>query len=186
MILPDHKILEYGTDLIDPFKRENVQPGSVDLTLHNVFIRPLRSRVEIDLGDLKGTVKPEDYETTFLSFFDDDSIVLDTGEFLLGSTIETVRIPDDMVGIVEGKSSLGRLGLCIHQTAGFCDAGFIGQITLEFSNLGPRPILLRPGLRICQISFTRMEAPAERPYGSPELDSKYQNQQRATVSRYAG
>jgi len=103
---------------------------------------------------------------------------------VLGSTLERVVIPDDLVARLEGKSSLGRLGLLIHSTAGFVDAGWDGQLTLELSNVANLPITLYPGMRIGQISFMRMTTPAQRPYGSDALQSKYQGQVGPRPSRY--
>ena len=111
--------------------------------------------------------------------------ILHPGEFVLGTTLERLTLPDDIVARIEGKSSLGRLGLLIHATAGFVDPGWSnGQITLELSNVAPLPIRLWPGMKIAQLSFMRMDAPAERPYGHPELGSKYQGQKGPTPSRY--
>ena len=108
---------------------------------------------------------------------------LHPGEFVLGSTLERVALPDDLVGRLEGKSSLGRVGLIIHSTAGYIDPGFEGQITLELSNVATVPILLYPGMRVAQISFLTMTTPAERPYASPGLESHYQGQTGPTESR---
>ena len=110
--------------------------------------------------------------------------MLHPGEFVLGSTVERVRLPDDLVGRLEGKSSLGRLGLLIHSTAGFVDAGWDGHLTLELSNVANLPITLYPGMKIGQISFLRMTTPAAVPYGSAGLGSKYQHQRGPTPSRY--
>ena len=110
--------------------------------------------------------------------------MLHPGEFVLGSTLERVAVPDDLVGRVEGKSSLGRLGLLIHSTAGFIDAGFDGHITLELANVASLPITLYPGMKIGQVSFMRMTTPAERPYGAGASGSKYQGQRGPTPSRY--
>jgi len=114
----------------------------------------------------------------------DDPLILHPGEFVLGSTVERVRLPDDLVGRLEGKSSLGRLGLLIHSTAGFVDAGWDGYLTLELSNVANLPITVYPGMKIGQISFLRMTTAAETPYGSATLGSKYQNQRGPTPSRY--
>jgi dCTP deaminase len=110
--------------------------------------------------------------------------MLHPGEFVLGSTLERVGVPDDLVARVEGKSSLGRLGLLIHSTAGFVDAGFEGHITLELSNAANLPITIYPGMKIGQISFLEMTTPAEHPYGSATTGSKYQGQRGPTPSRY--
>jgi dCTP deaminase len=110
--------------------------------------------------------------------------MLHPGEFVLGSTLERVGVPTDLVARVEGKSSLGRLGLVIHSTAGFIDAGFDGHVTLELANLANLPITLYPGMKIGQISFIKMTSPAEKPYGSGAKGSKYQGQRGPTPSRY--
>jgi dCTP deaminase len=114
----------------------------------------------------------------------DDAFILHPGEFVLGSTYEKVGVPDDLVARIEGKSSLGRLGLLIHSTAGFVDAGFTGHITLELSNVANLPITLYPGMKIGQVSFLRMTTPADAPYGSSTVGSKYQGQRGPTPSRY--
>jgi len=129
----------------------------------------------------------EDQEdlTELIDVGTEDPLVLHPGEFVLGSTLERVGLPDDLVARLEGKSSLGRLGLLIHSTAGFVDAGWDGHLTLELSNVANLPITVYPGMKIGQISFLRMTTPAERPYGSPGLGSKYQGQLGPTPSRYA-
>ena len=116
----------------------------------------------------------------------DESFVIHPGEFCLGRTLEWVELPDDIVARIEGKSSLGRLGLIVHATAGFCDPGWRGTLTLELNNLTRVPIKLYPGLKIAQLSFMSLDAPALRPYGSPGLGSHYQGQRAATESRYQG
>jgi dCTP deaminase len=113
-----------------------------------------------------------------------EAFLLHPGEFVLGSTLERVAVPSDLVARVEGKSSLGRLGLVIHSTAGFIDAGFDGHVTLELANLANLPITLYPGMKIGQISFIKMTSPAEKPYGSGAAGSKYQGQRGPTPSRY--
>jgi dCTP deaminase len=113
-----------------------------------------------------------------------ESFMVHPGEFVLGSTLERVAVPTDLVARVEGKSSLGRLGLVIHSTAGFIDAGFDGHVTLELANLANLPITLYPGMKIGQISFIKMTSPAEKPYGSGAKGSKYQGQRGPTPSRY--
>jgi dCTP deaminase len=122
--------------------------------------------------------------TELVTIQPDDVFILHPGEFVLGSTAERVALPDDLVARLEGKSSLGRLGLLIHSTAGFVDAGFSGHLTLELSNVANLPITLYPGMKIGQISFLRMTTPAERPYGSAGTGSKYQGQRGPTPSRY--
>jgi dCTP deaminase len=112
------------------------------------------------------------------------AFILHPGEFVLGSTLELVTLPDDIVARLEGKSSLGRLGLLIHSTAGFVDPGWNGHLTLELSNVATLPIALYPGMKIGQISFLRMTTAAENPYGSGAVSSKYQGQRGPTPSRY--
>ncbi len=114
----------------------------------------------------------------------EDPFMLHPGEFVLGSTLERVSVPDDLVARLEGKSSLGRLGLLIHSTAGYVDAGWDGQLTLELSNVANLPITLYPGMKIGQISFVKMTTAADRPYGSSDLGSKYRGQEGPKASRY--
>jgi dCTP deaminase len=115
---------------------------------------------------------------------EEEPFILHPGEFVLGSTVERVALPNDLVGRLEGKSSLGRLGLLIHSTAGFVDAGWDGQLTLELSNVANLPITLYAGMKIGQISFMQMTTPAEQPYGTGRLGSKYQGQRGPRPSRY--
>jgi dCTP deaminase len=122
--------------------------------------------------------------TELVEVAEGESFMLHPGEFVLGSTLERVAVPTDLVARVEGKSSLGRLGLVIHSTAGFIDAGFDGHVTLELANLANLPITLYPGMKIGQISFIKMTSPAEKPYGSGAKGSKYQGQRGPTPSRY--
>ena len=110
--------------------------------------------------------------------------MLHPGEFVLGSTLERIAVPDDLVARIEGKSSLGRLGLLIHSTAGFIDAGFDGHVTLELANVASLPITLYPGMKIGQVSFMQMTTPADKPYGQGATGSKYQGQRGPTPSRY--
>ena len=182
MILPDHQIEKqcdpsrYKHPLVSPFKPENLQPTSIDLTLARDFLIPQPTQA-IDLKAVsQGYIRIDDVPM----------FVLHEKEFALGSTVESVHLPSNLVGQVEGKSSLGRLGLLVHSTAGYIDAGFQGTITLEFFNLGTKPIILRPGLCICQVSFTELSSPARRPYGHKDLGSKYQGQSKTTPSKYAG
>ena len=130
--------------------------------------------VRKDLSDL----------TQEVEIVDGDAFILHPGEFVLGSTSEKISLPDDIVARIEGKSSLGRLGLLIHSTAGFIDAGFSGHITLELSNVANLPITLYPGMTTGQVSFLQMTTPADVPYGSSKLGSKYQGQRGPTPSRY--
>ena len=124
--------------------------------------------------------------TEGVTIADDEPFVIHPGEFVLGRTLERVRMPDDLVSRIEGKSSLGRLGLIVHATAGFVDPGFEGTLTLEITNLTRVPIKLWSGKPIAQLSFMTLDAPAERPYGHPDLGSHYHGQTDATESRYEG
>jgi dCTP deaminase len=165
---------------IDPFDAEAVQPASVDLRLDRVF-RTFRvtARPYVDVR------LPIDDLTELIRVDDDEPFILQPHTFCLGSTVETVTLPDDIVARVDGKSSLGRLGLLVHATAGYVDPGWTGQLTLELSNQSQMPIALYYGMRIAQISFLRLTTPASRPYGSPGLGSKYQGQKGPTASRVA-
>ena len=127
-----------------------------------------------DLSDLTESVDASD----------SDPFILHPGEFVLGSTLERIALPDDLVARLEGKSSLGRLGLLIHSTAGFVDAGWDGQITLELSNVANLPITLYPGMKVGQVSFMQMTTPADNPYGSGIIGSKYQGQVGPRPSQY--
>jgi dCTP deaminase len=182
MILSDRTIreeLESGRIVIDPLDEASIQPSSVDLRCDGIFrvFRNHTSRVidvKVDQRDL----------TELVEIDEEDSFILHPGEFVLGSTLERVAVPDDLVARIEGKSSLGRLGLLIHSTAGFIDAGFDGHITLELSNVANLPITIYPRMKIGQISFLRMTTPAAHPYGSTGTGSKYQGQRGPTPSRY--
>ena len=127
---------------------------------------------------------PQPDLTELVTVDEDEQFILHPGEFVLGQTHEWVELPDDLVARLEGKSSLGRLGLLIHSTAGYVDPGWKGNLTLELSNVANLPIALYYGMRIGQISFFRMSSPVERPYGSPELGSKYQGQSEPTASAF--
>ena len=164
---------------IDPWNPEQVQPASVDLRLGNTFRVFHNYRVtSIDLREPPANLTEE------VRVEDGSSFVIHPGEFCLGRTLEWIELPNDVVARIEGKSSLGRLGLLVHATAGFCDPGWKGTLTLELSNLTRVPIRLYPGLLIAQISFMMLDRPAERSYGSAELGSHYQGQVEATESRY--
>ena len=182
MILSDRSIreqLDAGRIVIDPLDPKGLQPSSVDLRLDRWF-RVFRNH---SMGHIDVKTNLEEL-TDLIETDDDDPFILHPGEFVLGSTLERVEVPDDLVARLEGKSSLGRLGLLIHSTAGFVDAGFAGQLTLELSNVANLPITLYPGMKIGQISFQQMTTPAERPYGSGELKSKYHGQRGPMPSRY--
>jgi dCTP deaminase len=182
VILSDRTIREElaaGRILIDPVDQADIQPSSVDLHLDRYF-RVFRNH-SMRVIDVK-----EDQEnlSELVEIREEDAFILHPGEFALGSTAERVKLPNDLVARLEGKSSLGRLGLLIHSTAGFVDAGWDGHLTLELSNVATLPITLYPGMRIGQISFLRMTTPADTPYGSAQLGSKYQGQRGPTPSRY--
>jgi dCTP deaminase len=182
MVLSDRSIREAlaaGHISIDPLDESCIQPSSVDLHVDRYFrlFRNHTSRV-ID-------VREDQEDLTELVDVGDDPLILHPGEFVLGSTTEKVTLPDNLVARLEGKSSLGRLGLLIHSTAGFVDAGWDGHLTLELSNVANLPITVYPGMKIGQISFLQMTTPADQPYGSDGLKSKYQGQWGPTPSRYA-
>jgi dCTP deaminase len=182
MILSDvdiRKEIESGRIVIDPFDPAAIQPSSVDLHVDDRFRVFANSRYPyIDVKkEMPGL-------TEVVEVADPDPFILHPGEFVLGSTLERVAIPDDMVARLEGKSSLGRLGLLIHSTAGYVDPGWDGFLTLELSNVANLPITIYPGMKIGQISFFRLSTPAERPYGSTETRSKYQGQRGPTASRF--
>src|SRR3954449_11902433 len=173
------RLLEEGRVKIEPFDEAMIQPASVDLKLGPSFRVFHNFRVEaIDLAE------PPQGLTEHVEIADDEPFVVHPGEFVLGRTAEYVELPDDVVARVEGKSSLGRLGLIVHATAGFVDPGFQGTLTLEITNLTRVPIVLWPAKPIAQLSFMTLDAPAEHPYGSAELGSHYQGQLAATESRY--
>jgi dCTP deaminase len=182
VILSDHTIREHldaGTITIDPLDPGAVQPSSVDVRLDHrflVFRNHTRGLIDVkeDLSDLTESVEASD----------SDPFILHPGEFVLGSTLERIALPDDLVARLEGKSSLGRLGLLIHSTAGFVDAGWDGQITLELSNVANLPITLYPGMKVGQVSFMQMTTPADNPYGSGIIGSKYQGQVGPRPSQY--
>jgi dCTP deaminase len=183
-VLSDATILDLvgqGRIRIDPWDSGLVQPASVDLRLGDSFRVFHNHRASaIDLRS------PPSGLTEEVVIGPDDSFVIHPGEFCLGRTLEWVELPDDVVARIEGKSSIGRLGLIVHATAGFCDPGWKGTLTLELNNLTRIPIKLYPGLLIAQLSFMALDRPAHRPYGSPELGSHYQGQRAATESRYEG
>jgi dCTP deaminase len=163
---------------LEPYDPGMIQPSSIDVRLDKYFrlfdnhkypvIDP-----SLDQPDL----------TRLVEVSSDDGFVLHPGEFVLGSTLETVTLPDDLAARVEGKSSLGRLGLMTHATAGFVDPGFSGHVTLELSNVATLPIILWPGMKIGQLCFFRLSSPAENPYGSAKYGSHYQGQRGPTASR---
>jgi dCTP deaminase len=181
VLLSDRDILtqiDKGRVALEPFDPSMVQPSSVDFRLDRYFrvfenhkyphIDPAE-----DQPDLTRSVEPEG----------DEPFILHPGEFVLGSTYEVISLPDDVAARVEGKSSLGRLGLLTHATAGFIDPGFSGHVTLELSNVATLPIKLWPGMKIGQLCFFQLSSPAENPYGSAKYGSRYQDQRGPTQSR---
>ena len=181
MLLSDRDIraeIDSGRVLLDPYEPTMVQPSSIDVRLDRFFrlfdnhkyavIDP-----SLDQPDLTRLVAVEGGEP----------LILHPGEFILGSTFEQVTLPDDVAARLEGKSSLGRLGLLTHSTAGFIDPGFTGHVTLELSNAATLPIALWPGMKIGQLCFFRLSSAAEFPYGSAQYGSRYQNQRGPTASR---
>jgi dCTP deaminase len=183
-VLSDGTILRLVGDghiRIDPWDPGLVQPASVDLRLGDSFRVFHNHRASVI--DLR---TPPDNLTEEVIVGPQDAFVIHPGEFCLGRTLEWVELPADIVARIEGKSSLGRLGLIVHATAGFCDPGWKGTLTLELNNLTRIPIRLYPGLPIAQLSFMTLDRPAQRPYGSPGLGSHYQGQRAATESRYEG
>ncbi len=182
MVLSDRtirRLLEDGGIGIDPFDEELVQPSSVDVRVDR-FFRVFRNS-RYPFIDVK---QPMEDLTELVEIDDSEPFILHPGEFVLGSTLERIRLPDDLVARLEGKSSLGRLGLLIHSTAGFIDPGWDGHVTLELSNVANLPITIYYGMKIGQLSFVQMTEPAETPYGSGLLGSKYQGQRGPTPSRY--
>jgi dCTP deaminase len=182
MVLSDRtirRLLEEGRIGIDPYAEELLQPSSVDVRVDRLFRVFRNSRYPfID-------VKQEMEELTELVEVDsEEAFILHPGEFVLGSTLERITLPDDLVARLEGKSSLGRLGLLIHSTAGFIDPGWDGHVTLELSNVANLPITIYYGMKIGQLSFVQLSEPAEHPYGTGSLGSKYQGQEGPTPSRY--
>ncbi|AWS40360.1 dCTP deaminase [Streptosporangium sp. 'caverna'] len=181
MLLSDRDIvaeIESGRVGIDPFQPEMVQPSSIDIRLDRyfrVFENHRYPHIDpaIEQPDLTRLVEPEE----------DEPFILHPGEFVLASTYEIISLPDDIASRLEGKSSLGRLGLLTHSTAGFIDPGFNGHVTLELSNAATLPIKLWPGMKIGQLCMFRLSSPAEHPYGSEKYGSRYQGQRGPTPSR---
>jgi dCTP deaminase len=172
------KEVESGRLLLDPFDVEMVQPSSIDVRLDRFFRVFNNTRyTHID------PAQQQDDLTSLVEAPENEPFVLHPGEFVLGSTYEMVTLPDDLAGRLEGKSSLGRLGLLTHSTAGFIDPGFSGHITLELSNVANLPITLHPGMKIGQLCLFKLSSPAEHPYGSKQAGSRYQGQRGPTPSR---
>jgi dCTP deaminase len=177
VVLSDRTIREElasGRLVIDPFDEALLQPSSVDVRVADAFrVFHNNRRTFIDVR------QPSDDLTELVTIAEGEAFILHPGEFVLGSTLERVALPDDLVARLEGKSSLGRLGLLIHSTAGYVDPGFNGTITLELSNVARLPISIHPGMAIGQISFLQMTTPVERPY-----QGKYQGQSGPTASAF--
>lgn len=181
MVLSDKSIKELifaKKLLIKPFDESLIQPSSYNLRLANNF-RFFRNFKQAYL-DIRRPVS--DFMET-VKIADDEPIIIHPREFILGETLEYFEIPDDLVGRLEGKSSLGRIGIIIHSTAGYVDPGFKGTLTLEISNLANIPIALYPKMKIAQMSFHYLSTPAKHPYGSAKLKSKYQGQKGPTESK---
>jgi dCTP deaminase len=172
------RLIDDGRIEIDPYDAGLLQPSSVDVRVDRLF-RVFRNNRASYID-----VKVEQDLTELVEVDDREPFILHPGEFVLGSTLERVRLPDDLVARLEGKSSLGRLGLLIHSTAGFIDPGWDGHVTLELSNVANLPITIYYGMKIGQVSFMELSEPAESPYGSGGLGSKYQGQRGPTPSRY--
>ncbi len=176
------KYLESGKITISPLEDPEIQiqPSSVDLRIGREFkgFKIIRKPV-IDPMD------KSDLESYMESFYleEDEPFIIHPGEFALATTYETVKLPGDLVARVEGRSSMGRLGITMHVTAGYIDPGFQGKITLEISNIGKMPVALYTGQRVCQIVFETMTSPSEKPYGHPDRDSKYMGQERPITSK---
>ncbi len=181
MLLSDRDIraaIAAGRVMIEPYEAEMVQPSSVDVRIDRYFRVFENHRYphidpSVEQAELTRLVEPDG----------DEPFILHPGEFVLGSTYEVVSLPDDVSARLEGKSSLGRLGLLTHSTAGFIDAGFSGHVTLELSNVATLPIKLWPGMKIGQLCFFRLTSPAEAPYGSGAEGSRYQGQRGPTPSK---
>jgi len=163
---------------LDPLDESMLQPSSFDVRLDRFF--RLFDNHKYPVID---PAEPQPELTRLIECAADEAFVLHPGEFVLGATFEAVTIPDDIAARLEGKSSLGRLGLLTHSTAGFIDPGFSGHVTLELSNVATLPIKLWPGMKIGQLCFFRLSSPAEKPYGSGEYQSRYQGQRGPTASR---
>jgi dCTP deaminase len=173
------RLVDEGRIGIDPYAPELLQPSSLDVRVDRYFRVFRNSRYPFI--DVKA--KQEEL-TELVEVVGDEAFILHPGEFVLGSTLERVTLPDDLVARLEGKSSLGRLGLLIHSTAGFIDPGWDGHVTLELSNVANLPITIYPEMKIGQLSFVQLSEAAEKPYGSAGIGSKYQGQRGPTPSRY--
>ncbi len=181
MLLSDRDIkdeINAGRIVLDPYDKEMVQPSSVDVRLDRYF----RVFENHKYPHIDPALEQPDL-TRLVETKGDEPFILHPGEFVLASTYEVVTLPDDIAARLEGKSSLGRLGLLTHSTAGFIDPGFSGHVTLELSNVATLPIKLWPGMKIGQLCFFRLSSPAEHPYGSSVYGSRYQGQRGPTPSR---
>ena len=181
MVLSDRtirRLLEEGRIGIDPYADELLQPSSVDVRVDRLF--RVFHNARYPFIDVK---EPQEELTELVEIDDDRPFILHPGEFVLGSTYEVITLPDDVAARLEGKSSLGRLGLLTHSTAGFIDPGFSGHVTLELSNVANLPIRLWPGMKVGQLCLFRLSSPSEHPYGSPVYGSRYQDQRGPTPSR---
>ncbi|SDN21247.1 dCTP deaminase [Allokutzneria albata] len=182
MLLSDRdlrKEVEAGRLGLDPFDADMIQPSSIDVRLDRFF----RVFDNTKYTHIDPALQQDELTSLVEKADEDEPFVLHPGEFVLGSTFELVTLPDDLAGRLEGKSSLGRLGLLTHSTAGFIDPGFTGHITLELSNVANLPITLWPGMKIGQLCLFRLSSPAENPYGSGAMGSRYQGQRGPTQSR---
>jgi dCTP deaminase len=173
------KELEAGRLVLDPYDPALLQPSSIDVRLDRYF----RVFDNSKYTHIDPSIQQDELTSLVEKDNDDEPFVLHPGEFVLGSTFERVSLPDDLAGRLEGKSSLGRLGLLTHSTAGFIDPGFTGHITLELSNVANLPITLWPGMKIGQLCLFRLSSAAEHPYGSAAAGSRYQGQHGPTPSR---
>lgn len=181
MLLSDRDIraeVDGGRVVLEPYEPAMVQPSSVDVRLDRFF----RVFENHRYPHIDPAAEQPDL-TRMVEVTSDEAFVLHPGEFVLASTFEVVTLPDDVAARIEGKSSLGRLGLLTHSTAGFIDPGFSGHVTLELSNVATLPIMLWPGMKIGQLCFFRLSSPAEHPYGSAKYGSRYQGQRGPTPSR---
>ena len=180
-VLSDRTIREQlsaGRIMVEPLDENAIQPASIDLRLDDMFrIFKVTTRPYVDVRE------PVDDLTELVTITHDQPFILQPGAFCLATTLETITLPDDLVARVDGRSSLGRLGLLVHATAGYVDPGWTGKLTLELSNQSQMPIALYYAMRISQISFFTLSSPVDRPYGSPGLGSKYLGQTGPTPSR---
>jgi dCTP deaminase len=170
--------IKAGNLVLDPFEPELLQPSSIDVRLDRLF-RVFNNHLYTHIDP---SVQQDDL-TAMVEVAQGEPFILHPGEFVLGSTLEVITLGDQLAGRLEGKSSLGRLGLLTHSTAGFIDPGFSGHVTLELSNVATLPIKLWPGMKIGQLCIFRLSSPAENPYGSPVYGSRYQGQRGPTPSR---